>query len=167
MGFLKSKQRSTNMEQKFVNDTFKPAATALTSQGQGGLAQYLATLSGDTDALRRFETASGYDDVFDESQRAVTGSAAARGLLNSGATVRALADRGAQLKRQSLAQYLQQLLQGSQVGLAGGQNAGNLVANVGAQNERAGGLGGIVNAFKDIGSIGKSVASTVANIKGL
>lgn len=159
MGFLKSKQRSTNMEQKFVNDTFKPLATNLIGQGQGGLGDYFGALRGDDAALDAYRESTGYENIFNEAMRGVTSNAAARGLLSSGATIRASQDRAAQLAQQNFQNYLAQLLQGSQTSLTGGMNAGNTVANVGAQNERAGGLGGIVNAFKDIGSIGKSIGS--------
>ena len=158
MGFLKSKQRSTNMEQKFVNDNLKPVATNLLAQGQGGLSSYFGTLTGSDGGagLRQFEDASGYQDIFDESQRAVTGSNAARGLLASGSTVRGLADRGAQLKKQSLGDFLTRLLQGSQAGLQGGMNAANTVAEVGSQNERVGGWKQILGDVGQIaGAVGK------------
>jgi hypothetical protein len=158
MGFLRSKQRSTNMEQKFVNDTFKPLTQNMLAQGQEGLGNYFDALTGsDLTGVQRFRDSAGYQNIFDEAMRGVTSNAAARGLLNSGAMVRTAQDRAGQLAQQSYENYLQRLLQGSQTGIQTGMNAGGIVAEVGAQNERAGGLGGIVNAFKDIGSIGSSI----------
>ena len=169
MGFLKSKQRSTNMEQKFVNDTFKPVATNLLAQGQSGLNDYFASLTGSgTEGYDRYRQSAGYNNIFNEAMRGVTANAATRGLLSSGATLRATQDRAGELAQQQYENYLQQLLRGSQTGLQGGMTAGQTVANVGAQNERAGGLGGVVNAFKDVASIGKSigqVASVFSDIR--
>lgn len=162
MGFLKSKQRSTNMEQKFVNDTFKPVATNLLNQGQQGLGNYMGILNG-TDNGAGFETyknSTGYQNIFDEAMRGVSSNNAARGLLASGSTVRGLADRAGQLGQQNFSNYLQQILQGSQTGLQGGMNAGNIVANVGSQNERVGGWKQI------LGDVGK-VAGAVGQVAGM
>lgn len=162
MGFLKSKQRSTNMEQKFVNDTFKPVATNLLNQGQGGLASYLGSLTGSDNGAgyEQYKNSTGYQNIFDEAMRGVSSNNAARGLLASGSTVRGLADRGGQLAQQNFGSYLQQLLQGSQVGLTGGMQAGQTVAGVGAQNERVGGWKQI------LGDVGK-VAGAVGQVAGL
>lgn len=159
MGFLKSKQRSTNMEQKFVNDTFKPVATGLTAQGQGGLASYLGSLTGDNNAgFEQYKNSTGYQNIFDEAMRGVSSNAAARGLLASGSTARALTDRAGQLGQQNFSQYLQQLLQGSKLGLEGGLQAGNLVADVGSQNKR---VGGLINTLGDIGKVASGVGGVV------
>lgn len=157
MGFLKSKQRSTNMEQPFVNDTFKPVATNLLAQGQGGLSNYMNILNG-TDNGAGFETykdSTGYENIFNEAMRGVTGSAAARGLMASGSTARALQDRAGQLGKQNFSNYLQQILQGSQTSLQGGLNAGGVVADVGAQSKRTGGwkeiLGNVGQVAQGVG----------------
>lgn len=163
MGFLKSKQRSTNMEQKFVNDTFKPVATNLLAQGQQGLGNYFGALTGsDPTAYEQFRNSTGYQNIFDEAMRGVTSNAASRGLLGSGATLRASQDRAGQLAQQQYQNYLQQLLQGSQTSLNTGMGAGQVVAGVGAQNERAGGLGGIVNAIGDVGKIAGGIGKAVS-----
>lgn len=161
MGFLKSKQRSTNMEQQFVNDTFKPAAQGLLGQGQQGLGTYMGALTG-TDSGAGFEqyrNSTGYQNIFDEAMRGVTTNAAARGLMGSGSTARALQTRAGNLAQQNQGNYLSQLLQGSQLGIQGGLNAGNTVANVGAQNER---VGGLVNTLGDIGKVAGSVGKVAA-----
>jgi hypothetical protein len=153
MGFLKSKQRSTNMEQPWVNATFKPAAESLIKQGQQGLGSYMGILTGQ-DSGAGYDTyrkSTGYQNIFDEAMRGVTGSAAARGLLASGSTARALQNRAGQLAQQNFGNYLTQLLSGANAGLSAGMNAGNTVANVGSQNERVGGLGRIGQIASGIG----------------
>lgn len=169
MSFLRSKQRSTNMEQRWVNDNFKPVAENLLAGGAEGLGNVRDFLTGaDTTGFEQYRDSSGYQNIFNEAMRGVTSNAAARGLLSSGAMVRTAQDRAGQLAQQQYDNYLQRLMGVSQAQLAGGMNAGNVVANVGAQNERAGGLGGIVSAFKDIGSIGSSIgqfASVLSDIR--
>jgi hypothetical protein len=74
--------------------------------------------------------------------------------------VRGMQDRAGQLGQQNFGNYLQSLLKGSQVGLEGGMNAANTVANVGAQSERTGGWRQILS---DVGQI----AGTVGQVAGM
>lgn len=161
MGFLKSKQRSTNMEQPWINSNFKPLAEGLMKQGQAGLGSYMGALDGSDNgaAYETYKDSTGYENIFNEAMRGVSSNAAAKGLLASGSTVRGLADRGGQLARQNFSNYLQQLLGGSKVGLEGGINAGNTVANVGAQSERTGGWRQILG---DIGQVASTVGKVAA-----
>ena len=154
MGFLKSKQRSTNMEQPWVNANFKPVAESLLSQGQQGLNSYMGTLTGsDPQGFENFKQSGGYQNMLAEAMRGVQGTAASRGLLASGGTLRAMQDRSGQMANQTFNQYLSQLLGGSQAALGGGMQAGQVVADVGAQNERVGGLGRIAQIAGGVGKI--------------
>ena len=164
MGFLASKKRSTNLESKWVNSTFKPVAEGLLTQGQGGLAGYLeALMSGGGPAFQQYEDSTGYGGIFDEAMRGVTANTAAKGLLSSGAMIRAAQDRAAELKKQSFSNYLAQLLQGSQAGLSGGMNAGNTVANVGSQMKRTGGFS---NFLDNLGKVGQTAGQLVSGFSG-
>lgn len=61
------------------------------------------------DGYRNFQNSTGYQNIFDEAMRGVTGSSAARGLLNSGSAAKALQDRGTNIAQQSFGNYLGQL----------------------------------------------------------
>ena len=161
MGFLKSKVRSTNTQSDWLYDQYKPVAEGLLSQGQSGLGSYLGQLQGTDNGqgFRQFQQSTGYNNILGDAMRGVSGSAAARGLLNSGSTARALQTRAAQLGQQSYGNYLQQLLGGSQASLQGGFSAGQGVADMGAQNKRVGGLGGILNTVGQIGQAAGAFAS--------
>jgi hypothetical protein len=142
MSFLTGKSESKNLAYPYIKDSFGGAATDLTRQGQSGLSQYLATLSG-SDAGAGYNTyrnSTGYQNIFDEAMRGVSSNAAARGLMASGSTVRAMQDRAGQLGQQNFAQYLQQILQGSQVGLQSGNSLANTLAGAGQVSKSRGGL---------------------------
>jgi hypothetical protein len=132
----------------------------------------LLGLGGDTDAAnaayQNYLNSTGYQGQLQAGQQAVTTSAAARGLLGSGSTARALQETGQQLGRQSFSNYLGQLggvagmgLQaGGMVGQAATQGAGQAAqyqygAGMGAAGARGhgwdqlmGGVGGAWDAWR-------------------
>lgn len=162
MGFLRARKAETNFERKWANQTFKPAAENLTAQGQQGLTNYLAALSGQDGGagFNRFRQSTGYQNIFDEAMRGVTASAASRGMLSSNAALRARQDRAAQLAQQSFENYLASILRGSQIGIEGGQQAGRtvLAANPieyrGGLSQLLGSVGGLASGFGSL--FGKS-----------
>lgn len=96
---------------------------------------------------------AGYAPAMRQMAQGVTGQGAASGLLNSGATVKALQTRGAELNQGFFNNYLQQL-----AGLSGlGLQAGGLVANTGQKSTSTGGspstLGSIASTVGGIASI--------------
>ena len=110
------------------------------SQGLGLLGGFLGGDEGQfQQALNNFRTGTGYQDQLQQGTDAITGSAAARGSLNSGATLKALQGYGQGLANQSLMQYL---------GLA--QNAANMgqqsALGVGAAGSSGGGTAGQIKA---------------------
>ena len=80
--------------------------------GTGGSAQ------ASTDAFNTFRNSTGYQTNLQEGLNAVTANNAARGTFQSGATAKALQDRGVQLNSQYLQQYLQNLTGQSNTGTA-------------------------------------------------
>lgn len=78
-------------------------------------------------AFQQYLDSTGYQFQLGEGQRAITSSAAARGVLNSGATAKALTEYGQNLATNSFNNYLN-LLGGAQVT---GLNAATGVANAG------------------------------------
>ena len=89
-----------------------------------------------------FEGSPEYDFRFDEGQRALENSAAARGMLFSGQTGKALQDYGQRAASQERATTLGQLMQAA--GLGGGatqtatQAGGNLAINLGGAQQQLG-----------------------------
>jgi hypothetical protein len=148
MSFLKGKPaESKNLAYPMISKQYSGTARDLIGQGQGGLNSLLGILQG-TDNGAGYETyknSTGYNNIFDEAMRGVTGSAAARGLLASGSTVRGLADRGGQLAQQNFSNYLGQLLGVSQAQLQGGQGVLNTIAGTGQVNKGA--TPGLLDAF--------------------
>jgi hypothetical protein len=118
--------------------------TPITDQTKNGFANYL--------------NSTGYNFQREQGTAAITGSAAARGVLNSGATAKALTKYGNDLASTSFNNYLTQLsAQGSQgltatgqigtAGTEGGQAAGAAMAK--GIGGAAGSIAGIVDPLKN------------------
>lgn len=101
--------------------------------GQGALTRQsdLLGLNGadpQTNAFSAFRTDPGYEFTRDQAVQGVDRSAAARGLLTSGRTIKAIQDRAASLADQGFGNYFNRL-----AGVAGtGQTATNSTATAGA-----------------------------------
>jgi hypothetical protein len=164
MSFLTGK-RSKNRAFEQLNQQLSPLMTQQAQQGQafqqqGGrfLDAYGGGLGlGDEEAFNtgfeRFQGASGYNNIFNEAMRGITSQTASRGLMNSGAAVRAMQDRAGQLGNESYQNYLASILGGAQTGLGAGQSAfgasqgfGGLIAGAGQTGGNQGILGGIGQA---------------------
>lgn len=102
--------------------------------GRAALAEMRALLGLDgaearQSAIGRFEVSPGYGLRFDEGVRAVDRSAAARGGLNSGATLKALQQRGQDLASQEYGNYFTRLSGLGDDGLTALTAQGNLAGN--------------------------------------
>ena len=140
----KPKQKSTSSNQAFgqIRDTFTPA-TAYTATGGNALQ---ALLGGDSSGFDKFKQAIGFDAMAEEGSRGITGNAAARGLLRSGSTGKALQSYGQNLQNQFAGNYMDRLLGLSNLGLgAGGLIAG--AGNVSNSKGKGGGKSGLGNAL--------------------
>lgn len=115
--------------------------TQRTGQAATEQMEALLGLSGDPgaarNALRNFMDSTGFQNQLQQGTQAITGSAALGGILNSGATAKALQDRGQQMAQQTLMNYLAMLDPLSARGAnaaagvgsmvqAGGQNSANM-----------------------------------------
>ncbi len=161
MSFLKPKKAKSSSEN--VNNAYiKDAYGGMIGQGTGAN-NYLSSLltgTGDTGAanagLQGYYANAGYAPAMRQLSQNITGQGAAAGILNSGATAKALQTRGTELNQQFFNNYLQQL-----AGLSGlGLQAGGLVANTGQKSTGTGGgpstfgsiastIGGIASIFSD------------------
>jgi len=122
-------------------------------------------LSGDMTGFNTFKNNAGYNIAAQQGTQGILGSAAARGLLRSGASGKALVNYGDQLTNQYLQNYMQNLL-----GLGGlGINAGNVLAGSGqisqSSDSKKGGLGGFLGGIA--GGIARSDRNSKTDIKKL
>lgn len=148
--------------------------TAAGGQALGGVGDLtgLNGAEGYQRALGAFQSSPGYRFQVDEGMRAVKASASAQGLSNSGATLKALQERGQQLANQDFGTYynrlagLAQMGQNSaaMVGTAGMQSAGQMgSATMGAANAMGGASLATGNA---LGQTYAGAATAQANITG-
>jgi hypothetical protein len=114
----------------------------------GAVADGIAQAGGADQGYSAYLQRAGYAPAMRQLSQQVTGQGAAAGLLNSGATAKALQSRGTELNQQFFNNYLQQL--GNLSGL--GLQAGGLVANAGQRSSSTGG--------------GPSTAGTIASLVG-
>lgn len=162
MGFLGggSKQTSSQSNQ---NNGLLTSQLGSTLGLAGNAANALnAFQSGDTSGFDAFKKAMGFDFAAKQGTDGVMGSAAARGLLRSGSTGKALVNYGQNLADQYGQNYLSNLLNMGQLGVS----AGNTLANAGqtssSTQKSKGGLGGFLGGV--VGGIAKSERSVKKDI---
>jgi hypothetical protein len=145
MGFLRDK--SGNKSLPWLQNSFGQQSRDLVNQGQEGLGSYMGILTGKDGGAgyEAYKNSTGYQNIFDEAMRGVSGNAAARGLMASGSTVRGMQDRAGQLGQQNFGNYLQSLLQGSQAQSNLGLGLSGQIAGAGQFSQQGLGsaLGGI------------------------
>lgn len=158
MGFLKPKvpkSSSENINNSLITSNY--GGQIQQGVGANNFLSALLTGQGNTGAAnagyRNYLQQAGYAPAMRQLAQGITGQGAASGLLNSGATAKALQTRGAELNQGFFNNYLQQLS-----GLSGlGLQAGGLVANTGQKSTNTGGgpstLGSIASAAGGIASI--------------
>lgn len=148
-----SKSSSKNVNNDFIRGAFGGAAGA-TGQSVNSLQ---ALLGGDASGFRSFTDAIDLSGQAEMGSRGITGNAAARGLLRSGGTGKALVGYEQQLENQAADSYMNRLLGVGQMGLG----AGGLIAQTGQQekNRTKPGIGGF------LGQVGAGVAVSDERLK--
>lgn len=158
MSFIKPK-KAKSVSKNVNNELIKSTYGGMMTQGTGAN-NYLSTLltgQGDVGAadagLQGYYDRAGFAPAMRQLSQNITGQGAAAGILNSGATAKALQTRGTELNQQFYNNYLQQL-----AGLSGlGLQAGGLIANTGQKSKSTGGgpstLGSIASTIGGIASI--------------
>lgn len=146
----KSTSSSSNLAFPFMQQAFSP----LIDQGNraSGLIGNLLGLNGEpaqTQGFDTFRNSTGYNFGLNEGRRALTGSSAAKGLLNSGSTARALTQFGQDYGSTKFGDYLSQL----QSMINPGLQAGGLISGAGQvsnssqnANQNNKGFGGILGS---------------------
>jgi hypothetical protein len=173
MSFLTGK-RAKNRAFEWLQQAQGPAmgqqmqlGSELQDQGRAFLNAYQGGLGlGGADAFnegfRRFQTGTGFRTIQNEAMRGLTNSLAARGVMGSGAALRAMQDRSANLAQQSYQNYLGQVLGGAQMGFQAGQGAYGNAANFGNTIAGAGQTGGSQGLF---GAIGQGIGGAASLFK--
>jgi hypothetical protein len=154
--------KQENVAYKQLNETYTPQ----TRTGVGAnnfMAGLLGVGGGGTpeDSFEKYKSMAGYAPALEALQKGVTQGAAAKGLLNSGSTQKALVRYGAGLDQQMFNNYFQSLNALNSQGLNAGQligGAGN--TNTGAQaglttqiGNAVGAIPGLTKGFQGIASI--------------
>lgn len=154
-GGKKSSSRETNLNRGAVTSAY---GGAMGSTGDS-VNSLQALLGGDSSGFRAFTDAIDLSGQMETGSRGVTGNAAARGLLRSGSTGKALVNYEQQVENQAADSYMQRLLGVGQLGLGAGQ----LVAGVGSQktgkSKEKPGMGGF------LGQVGAGIAASDERLK--
>ena len=131
-----------------------PSGVAGTANTIGTAANGIAAGGGAQQGYHNYSQMAGYAPAMRQMAQGVTGQGAASGLLNSGATAKALQTRGSEINQGFFNNYLQQL-----AGLSGlGLQAGGLVANTG-QKSTSTSTGGSPSTLGSIASTVGGIAS--------
>lgn len=133
-------------------------------------------------ALNTWRGATGYQDQFNEGERAVTGALGNRGMLDSGAAQKALTKYGQGQANQSFGNYYSMLAQQQNVGLTGasalagvGQNYANATSannNAAAETSAnaglagAGAINGVLSSALSAYGISKGMGSSYGGAAG-
>ncbi|TXH13745.1 MAG: hypothetical protein E6R03_10760 [Hyphomicrobiaceae bacterium] len=112
-----SKSKSGNYAYDAIKGAFSPLL-GYTGEGAGGLS---ALLKGDTSGLERFKGAMGYDWDLGQGVAGLAARNLSKGLGNSGATLKGLADYQTGLNSKYASSYLDALSGLTQTGLSAGQ----------------------------------------------
>jgi hypothetical protein len=155
MGFLSgkaSKSTSSNQAYPYLQNAYSGTVDTGVNANNAiaGLLGVGGDASGAQQGYQNFLNSSGYNNILNQSMRGVTGSAAARGMLNSGSTLKALQTTGANLGSNYFSNYLSQLGGLSQTGL----NAGQLIGGAGQTSTSKGGTQGLLGS---IGALGQGI----------
>lgn len=147
MGGLTDKpatSNQTNVNNPMLTDAFKPALGYVT--GGGNMLGSLLGLNGpnaQTGSLTNFANSAGMGFLRDQGNQQITSSQASRGLLDSGATGKALVKYGEGLGSTYLNQYMSNLKDYAGIGLG----AGNILAQSGVEKHDKGAKKGILSTI--------------------
>jgi len=127
-----------NQAYDYTKDSLNPAVQA----GVGGITDAANALNG---GFGKYMDDSGFNFALGEGLRGVTGAGAAKGMLRSGATQKALLRYGTGLKQQSYDNFLNKQLQLGQLGLG----AAGITAGAGSKGATGGVVDGLTKLFSD------------------
>lgn len=147
-GHSEAKSKTNNTNLGMLNSTWTPTMNQGVQAG-GAIANMLGLNGpqGQNQAFDNWRGSTGYQFGMNEGMHAINGNAATQGLLNSGATAKALNTYGQNYADTQYGNYTNQLM-----GLLnGGLNAGNMLTQAGQQTTsvgggKNGGVGGLIGS---------------------
>lgn len=119
--FGSSKSKSGNYAYDTINKSFTPLL-GYAGEGAGGMSKLLG---GDTSGLDTFKSAMGYDWNLGQGLASLVAGNSVKGLRNSGATLKGIADYQTNLNSKYGANYLDLLSNLSNIGLGAGSTLSN------------------------------------------
>lgn len=152
-----------------------PAATTYMPGGANAFQtrQALLGLGGDPgqarEAFSNYLGSTDFNFRMGQGQRALTGSRAARGILNSGRTGTALTDFGQDLGSRYFDRYLGNLSADAQMGLQANQTVGNVITGTASQMARGAAESGAqlaANTGSTYAGIGEGVGTALGSKSG-
>lgn len=151
-----SKGSQTNVNNDMLTGAFKPALGYVTGGGDmmgsllgvGGLPQQTA-------ALENFANSGGMKFLQEQGMRGIESSQAAKGLLQSGSTLKAMDKYNNGLASTYLNQFMQNLGQYANIGLG----AGGILAESGVQKKEKGAKKGILSTGADAAAAAAAAAA--------
>lgn len=174
MGFLTGGSKSSSQSYNKAYDTLNSSFSPLLGYANTGASGLASLLSGDTTGLDKYKSAMGYDWTLGQGLASTAANRANKGLSDSGATLKALANYQTGLNNQYNQNYMTGLTGLSQLGLSAGQalaGAGNVSNSSQSSNPGLGGLiGSIGGAIATggmsslLGGLGGGLASTAARL---
>jgi hypothetical protein len=154
-GGSKSKQSSNNKAYDGVNSSLSPVMNG----AAGAFSKVGDLLSGDTSGFDAYKDATGFNFEAEQGSRGITGNAAARGLLRSGGTGKALVNYGNDLQQKYAGNYMDRLTGQVNSGL----QAGQVITSAGQQSSGTSkskpGIG------KFLGQVGAGIAMSDRRLK--
>lgn len=146
----KSTSNSGNNAFPWVQSTFGPGSGSAFTAGTSGIQGLLGLGGGDPQAFQKYRNSDGYNFMLDSGSRAITGNMAAKGLLHSGATAKALTQFGQNLGSTQLQSYIGNMSDLAKLGLGGGSlvsGAGQFSTGTGSGSNSSGGLGSFLGSL--------------------
>lgn len=130
---------SNNQSSSTSNQGFGQVSSDLgsTAAGTGGLSSLLSQLltgTGGTQGYNQYQQSTGFQNQLQQGSQAITDNAASRGLLQSGATAKALQGYGTGLADQNYNNYLSQILGAGNQGI----QAAGTIASAGQTSNSSG-----------------------------
>lgn len=149
-GGSKSSSTSSNKAYDYIKDTFSPVA----SYAGTGADAISKLLSGDASGFEGFKNATGFNNTLSRGLSSITGTGAARGMLRSGMTDKALGNYISGTQNQYYNDYLSQLGNLSQLGLGAGGLIGQTGQVTKSKSKSKPGMGGLIGGVLTGGATG-------------
>ena len=153
MGFLTGESKSSSQSYNKAYDQLNSSLSPMLNYANTGASGLSSLLGGDTSGLDKYKSSMGYDWNLGQGLASQVAGQASKGLSDSGATLKGLANYQTGLNNQYASNYMSGLTGLSQLGLSAGNTlagAGNVSNSESSQTQGIGGL---------LGSIGSSIAT--------